>query len=67
MSAHWKHGITEAALGSDYTDEEIAFMLAMDRYKRENHRPYPDCRDVLRVICLLGYRKQPPNPEGEGK
>lgn len=47
-----------ALQGHDYTDEEREFMMAMDRYKREAHRPYPDCRDVLRVARQLGYRKQ---------
>lgn len=40
-----------------YTDEEAAFMMAMDRYKRENRRPFPNCREVLLVALALGYRK----------
>jgi hypothetical protein len=41
----------------DYTDEETAFMKAMERYKRENRRPFPTWNDVLEVLRSLGYRK----------
>src|SRR5262249_48120121 len=41
----------------DYSDEEIAFMKAMDQYKRENRRPFPTWSEVLEVLRALGYRK----------
>jgi hypothetical protein len=41
----------------DYTDEEIAFMKAMDLYKRANRRPFPTWSEVLEVLRSLGYRK----------
>src|ERR1700758_3712067 len=41
----------------DYTDEEIAFMKAMDQYKRDNRRPFPTWSEVLEVLRSLGYRK----------
>jgi len=41
----------------DYTDEEIAFMKAMDQYKRDNRRPFPTWSEVLEVLLALGYRK----------
>jgi hypothetical protein len=41
----------------DYTDEEIAFMKAMDQYKRDNRRPFPTWSEVLEVLHALGYRK----------
>jgi hypothetical protein len=41
----------------DYTDDEIAFMKAMDQYKRENRRPFPTWSEVLEVLYALGYRK----------
>ena len=41
----------------DYTDEENIFMRAMDRYKRENRRPFPTWSEVLEVLRSLGYRK----------
>jgi hypothetical protein len=41
----------------EYTDEEIAFMRAMDQYKRDNRRPFPTWSEVLEVLLSLGYRK----------
>ena len=41
----------------DYNDEENIFMRAMDRYKRENRRPFPTWSEVLEVLRSLGYRK----------
>jgi hypothetical protein len=41
----------------DYTDEETVFMKAMERYKRENRRPFPTWNEVLEVIRSLGYEK----------
>src|SRR5881296_24121 len=41
----------------DYTDDEIAFMKAMDQYKRDNRRPFPTWSEVLEVLFALGYRK----------
>lgn len=41
----------------EYTGEEMEFMLAVDRYKRENRRPFPTWAEVLAVARDLGYRK----------
>lgn len=41
----------------DYDDEETLFMKAMDRYKRENRRPFPTWSEVLEVLKSLGYMK----------
>ena len=41
----------------DYTDDETIFMQSMDRYKRENRRPFPSWTEVLDVARTLGYRK----------
>jgi hypothetical protein len=41
----------------DYSDDESEFMKAMDRYKRENRRPFPTWSEVLEVLRSLGYRK----------
>jgi hypothetical protein len=41
----------------DYSEEEIAFMKAMDQYKRDNRRPFPTWSEVLEVLHALGYRK----------
>jgi len=32
-------------------------MKAMDRYKRENRRPFPTWSEVLEVMRSLGYRR----------
>ena len=41
----------------DYSDDEMDFMKAMDRYKRDNRRPFPTWSEVLEVLASLGYRK----------
>ena len=41
----------------DYNDDETEFMKAMDRYKRENRRPFPTWSEVLEVLRALGYRR----------
>lgn len=41
----------------DYSLDETDFMKAMDRYKRENRRPFPTWSEVLEVLRSLGYRK----------
>src|SRR4029450_7641966 len=44
----------------DYNEDETAFMRAMERYKRENRRPFPTWSEVLEVLVSLGYRKVEP-------
>jgi hypothetical protein len=41
----------------EYTDDEIQFMHALDRYKRASGRMFPTCSEVLEVIRSLGYQK----------
>jgi hypothetical protein len=41
----------------DYNDDAIAFMKAMDLYKRANRRPFPTWSEVLEVLHALGYRR----------
>jgi hypothetical protein len=41
----------------DYNEDETHFMKAMERYKRENRRPFPTWSEVLEVLISLGYRK----------
>jgi hypothetical protein len=38
-------------------DEQFAFILAIDEYKRVNNRPFPTWTEVLEVVKYLGYRK----------
>lgn len=39
----------------DYSEQEVAFMSALDEYKRKNGRMFPTCSEVLEVIRSLGY------------
>jgi hypothetical protein len=41
----------------ELNDEQFAFVMAMDEYKRTNKRPFPSWTEVLEVIKYLGYRK----------
>lgn len=50
-------GMEDAAHGQ-YTAEELEFMQALDRYKRQHQRPHPSWAEVLAVAKSLGYRKQ---------
>lgn len=43
--------------GLNITDEEWAFMKAMEAYQRRWRRRYPSWREVLFVLDCLGYRK----------
>lgn len=50
-----------------YSDEEFAFIRAVDHYKRVNRRPFPSWSEVLSVVHALGYRKDsPPARAGTG-
>lgn len=41
----------------DYSDGEVAFMKAMDEYKRKSGRMFPTWSEVLEVLHSLGYRQ----------
>jgi hypothetical protein len=41
----------------DYSENEVAFMRAMDEYKRKSGRMFPTWSEVLEVLYSLGYRK----------
>jgi hypothetical protein len=40
----------------DYSGEELAFMKAIDQYKRDFRRPFPSWSEILEVAHALGYR-----------
>lgn len=40
-----------------YTDDEIEFMNAMQRFKMQSGRSFPTCGEILEVAQKLGYRK----------
>lgn len=39
------------------TDEQFNFLMAIDKYKKLNSRPFPSWTEVFEVIKALGYRK----------
>jgi len=41
----------------EMTDEQFAFLMAINEYKRVNKRPFPSWTEVLDVIKAMGYRK----------
>jgi hypothetical protein len=47
----------KAAEEGQMSDEQFAFVMAIDEYKRANARPFPTWTEVLEVIKALGYRK----------
>ncbi len=49
----------ETDAGADYTPDEIEFMLAMERYRRQTKHEYPTYAEALRVAKSLGWRKEP--------
>jgi hypothetical protein len=40
-----------------YTDDELEFMNAMQRFKERTGKPFPTYGEVIRVAVSLGYRK----------
>ena len=46
-----------AAEEGEMTDEQFDFLMAIDRYKKENQRPFPTWTEVLEIVKAMGYRK----------
>ncbi len=46
-----------AAEEGEMTDEQFEFVMAVDRYKRANNRPFPTLTEILEIVKALGYRK----------
>ena len=44
--------------GSDYTVDQIEFIMAIDKYKLDKNRPYPTWVEILQIAKSLGYSKQ---------
>jgi hypothetical protein len=51
------NGLSAIAIGSEYTDDELELIRAMQGYMRENNIRFPKFTDVLKVAKALGYRK----------
>jgi len=47
----------KAAEEGEMTDEQFDFLLTIDRYKRDNKKPFPTWTEVLDIIKAMGYRK----------
>lgn len=50
-------GAYNVGVHEEYTEDELEFMMAMDRYKRDNNRPFPTWHEVYKVFVSLGYSK----------
>ncbi|MCD4699684.1 MAG: hypothetical protein K8R91_03815 [Phycisphaerae bacterium] len=46
-----------AAEEGEMTDEQFEFLMAINRYKSDNNRPFPTWTEILDVIHAIGYRK----------
>lgn len=49
----------------EYTPAELAFLMALDRYKRLRQRPHPSWAEVLEVAMQLSYAKADSGTEAE--
>jgi hypothetical protein len=47
----------------DYSDAEVEFMHALDKYKRTSGRMFPTCSEILEVLRGLGYERVRPATE----
>ncbi len=47
-----------ASLGLAVDDEVLEFIAALDRFKKEHNRNFPNWSEVLHVLKGLGYRKR---------
>lgn len=41
----------------DYTQEELEFLRAIDRYRSATHKPFPTYAEVLGIAKSIGCRK----------
>lgn len=46
-----------AAEEGEMTQEQFAFLQAINEYKKVNSRPFPSWSEVLDIITAMGYRK----------
>jgi hypothetical protein len=45
-----------AAEEGEMTDEQFAFLQAVNEYKKVNKRPFPSWSEVLDIVKAMGYR-----------
>lgn len=46
-----------AAEEGEMNDEQFAFIMAVEEYRRVNKRPFPSLTELLEIAKALGYRK----------
>lgn len=51
-----RHGHCEILPGSNFSDEERNFLIAVDKYKRANKLRFLACSEYLAIAKSLGYR-----------
>ncbi len=51
----------KSAEEGEMSREQYTFLLAIDAFKRVNHKTFPSWTDVLEVARKLGYRKTMPS------
>jgi muconolactone delta-isomerase len=44
-------------LREDFAADELEFARAVDSYKRDNRKPFPDWSEILLIVKALGYAK----------
>ena len=49
--------IDPTTFDKQYTDDEMEFMNAMQRFKESSGKSFPTYREVLKVLVDLGYRR----------
>ena len=50
--------ISSLAENANYSEAEVEFMMAVERYKRDKQRPNPKWSEILAVLRSLGYSKE---------
>ena len=55
--------IDPTTFDKQYTDDEMEFMNAMQRFKEISGKSFPTYREVIRVIVGLGYRRAVARPD----
>lgn len=50
-------GVRSSSLGLEIDQEVLEFIEALDRFKEEHHRQFPNWSEVLFVLKQLGYRR----------
>ena len=47
----------KSAEEGEMTDDQFEFIMAVDKYKRTNSRPFPTLTEILEIVKDIGYKK----------